>query len=84
MIDVCYLFIVYDESLVLIDLNFCVRKGVILGIVGVGGVGKSVLLKFLCGLIKFDDGEVWVDGNHLVVLDEDGMVELCCYMGMLF
>ena len=84
MIDVRHLSISYEGSPVLTDMTFRVAKGTILGVVGAGGVGKSVLLKLLCGLIQPDDGDVQIDGLSIRGLDDDALADLRRRMGMLF
>ena len=47
---------------VLQDINFHVRPGEIVSIVGVNGAGKSTLIKLLLGLYQPDDGTIRYDG----------------------
>lgn len=49
-------------------LNFQVKKGEVLGIVGRNGSGKSTLLRLLSGLISPDKGEYIVRGKRPVLL----------------
>ncbi len=48
----------YNGRKVLDDLNFTVKKGDFLSVVGENGAGKSTLVKALLGLIKPTDGEI--------------------------
>lgn len=45
------------------DVNFELRRGECLGLVGHNGAGKSTLLKILNGLINPDDGKVTINGR---------------------
>ena len=44
-------------------VDFVVREGEILGLVGENGAGKSTLIKILAGIYQRDQGEVWISGN---------------------
>ncbi|MGI6744665.1 MAG: putative ABC transporter ATP-binding protein YxlF [Firmicutes bacterium ADurb.Bin300] len=56
---------------VLKDVNFKMEKGVIYGLEGVNGSGKTMLLRLLCGLILPTSGKVMVDpGTTFGVLIE--------------
>ena len=55
-----------DQQLeILRDINFSIRQGERIAIIGSSGAGKSTLLHLLGGLDKPSAGEVWVDGNNL-------------------
>lgn len=45
------------------QVNFCLRPGEILGLVGDNSAGKSTLMKILTGAYHRDSGEVLVDGH---------------------
>ena len=51
-----------------VDLE--VQRGEVLFIIGTSGVGKSVTIKHLVGLLRPDDGEIWLDGERVDTLDE--------------
>ncbi len=50
---------------VLSDVSFDVQPGEVLFIIGASGVGKSVLIKHLVGLLHPDAGEIWLDGEEV-------------------
>lgn len=55
-----------DQQLeILRDINFSIRRGERIAIVGSSGAGKSTLLHLLGGLDRPTAGEVLVDGNNL-------------------
>jgi phospholipid/cholesterol/gamma-HCH transport system ATP-binding protein len=58
----------HEGRVVLDDVSLEVRAGEILGLVGPGGHGKSVLLKHLPRLIVPDAGRVLLDGKDLAKL----------------
>ena len=47
------------------DLSFSVRTGQLFTFLGVNGAGKSTTISMLCGQLKRDSGEIWVDGKEL-------------------
>jgi putative ABC transport system ATP-binding protein len=57
---------------ILSDVSFSIDKGDSVAIVGASGAGKSTLLALLAGLDLPSAGEIWLDGQNLTRLDEDG------------
>lgn len=50
----------YDSSPTLRHINFEVKKGELIGLLGSNGAGKTTLLKLLCGLLEPTEGEIKV------------------------
>jgi D-xylose transport system ATP-binding protein len=48
-------------------VDFEVRKGEVMALVGDNGAGKSTLIKGIVGIYPFDEGEVRVGGEHVHV-----------------
>ncbi len=44
------------------DLSLHIRPGEIYGFIGANGAGKTTTLKSCCGILRFDGGDIWVDG----------------------
>jgi phospholipid/cholesterol/gamma-HCH transport system ATP-binding protein len=65
-------------------LDLHIPPGEITSILGPSGVGTSVLIKHLVGLLEPDDGEVLVDGTDLWSLPARRRIALCARMGVLF
>lgn len=55
----------YKKVKALDDISFEIHEGKITCISGINGVGKSTILKAICGLIKLDSGEILIDGEKL-------------------
>ncbi len=55
----------FGDHRVLDDLNLRIYKGQITSIIGKSGVGKSVLLKHIIGLVKQDSGDILFNGAPL-------------------
>lgn len=59
----------YKEQKVLKGLDFEVKQGEFLGIVGRNGSGKSTLLKILAGIYYPEKGEVTINGNLIPFIE---------------
>lgn len=57
------------ESSVLENINFQVKRGTSLGIVGPTGAGKTTLIKLLTRLYEVERGEILLDGRSLSDID---------------
>ena len=62
---------------VLQDINFHVRPGEVISIVGVNGAGKSTLIKLLLGLYKPDDGTIRYDGVNVKSIEPEQIALNC-------
>jgi putative ABC transport system ATP-binding protein len=66
-----------DQPLVILDdINIAINAGESVAITGPSGSGKSTLLGLLAGLDVPSRGEVWLDGQSLFSLDEEGRAAL--------
>ncbi len=66
------------------DLNLIIEKGVAFTILGGSGVGKSVMLKMLIGLLRPDEGEIFFDGKDVTHFNGDELANLRRRIAMLF
>jgi len=55
----------YRQVPVLKDINFEIKFGEIVGLIGLNGAGKSTLLKTILGLLKAQKGEVSINGTTI-------------------
>jgi lipopolysaccharide transport system ATP-binding protein len=58
-----------EQSVVLDDINFDVRTGEALALVGENGAGKSTLLKIITGIIAPTNGQITVTGRVSAILE---------------
>ncbi|MFJ6755508.1 NHLP bacteriocin export ABC transporter permease/ATPase subunit [Streptomyces sp. NPDC091273] len=66
-----------DGPLVLDDVDFQVRPGEFVAVVGASGCGKSTLLRLLIGFDKPVSGSVLYDGQDLAALDQAAVRRQC-------
>ena len=64
----------FGSKRILEGFDLEVQEGETLAILGASGVGKSVTLKHVVGLLYPDAGEVFVQGQNVGALDEEGLV----------
>ena len=74
----------FGDKTVLHDVSFDVRDGEVFFIIGASGVGKSVLIKHLVGLLSPDGGEIWLDGEEISRFDEKRMYPVRMKCAMVF
>src|ERR1039458_1859693 len=74
----------FGSKAVLDDVSFDVKKGEVFFIIVASGVGKSVLIKHLVGLLSPDGGEIWLDGEEISRKDESGMYAVRKKCAMVF
>jgi ABC-type sugar transport system ATPase subunit len=46
------------------DVSFAVRRGEVLGVAGLMGAGRTEVMRCVCGLDKYDKGEIYVNGKE--------------------
>ena len=59
----------FNEFWALKDINFEIKKGERLGVLGLNGSGKSTLLKIISGVLKPTSGKVTANGNIVPMLE---------------
>ncbi len=72
------------EQEILRGVDLEVAPGETLAIIGRSGGGKSVLLKHLVGLIAPDAGEIWIDGQNIIGMNERQLGAIRLKVGILF
>lgn len=55
----------FGDKKVIDDVSFCVPEHTIFGFIGQNGAGKTTTMKMILGLMKADDGEIYVNGKQV-------------------
>lgn len=74
----------YHRQPVLDRVDFRVQRGTMVGLIGPGASGKSLLVKIICGLVEADRGQVLIDGIDMGRLREHERQALRGRIGMVF
>ena len=74
----------FDEKVILRDVTFSVRAGHTKIFLGASGAGKSTILKLMLGLLRPDQGTVWVLGHRVDAMTETQLMGVRHHMGMVF
>ena len=74
----------FDEHVILRDLTFAVAKGTMTIVLGQSGVGKSVTLKLILGLLRPDGGAIHVNGERVDTMSEPELNRVRGHIGMVF
>lgn len=74
----------FGQKVVYAGLSLAVQRGEVLTICGGSGVGKSVMLKMLIGLLKADRGNIHFDGQDVTTLGEGDLSTVRRRIAMLF
>jgi phospholipid/cholesterol/gamma-HCH transport system ATP-binding protein len=84
MIEIRNLYKVFGAQMVLNNLSLTVRRGETKAIIGRSGVGKSVLLKNIVGLIRPDSGSIKINGTEVTNLKDKEYDRLRMEIGYVF
>ena len=74
----------YDERVILDGVSFAVNPGETKIVMGGSGTGKSTILKLVLGLIKPDEGRIYIDGEDITDYTEQEMTAVRQKIGMVF
>ena len=55
----------YGEKKAVDDLSLHIQKGEIYGFIGHNGAGKTTTLKAVAGILRFEKGEIYIDGKSI-------------------
>jgi phospholipid/cholesterol/gamma-HCH transport system ATP-binding protein len=74
----------FGEQVVLGGVDFTVKEGETVALLGPSGTGKSVLLKHIIGLIHPDSGQIIVDDQDVATLNRKQLTALRMQIGYVF
>lgn len=74
----------FGSNHVLTDFNLDIQKGENVVVLGRSGCGKSVLIKCITGLIRYDNGSIRVFGNEIKKLNHQELDKLRARIGFVF
>jgi phospholipid/cholesterol/gamma-HCH transport system ATP-binding protein len=84
MIEIKNLHKSFGNNRVLRGINLNIEKGKTTVIIGASGCGKSVLLKHIIGLLKPDEGEIFIDGDEITAMSDKALYGVRNKFGYLF
>ena len=74
----------FDEKVILHDVSFTLKTGHTKIFLGASGAGKSTILRLILGLLKPDDGQIFVNGERVDNMSEDELMAVRGDLGMVF
>jgi phospholipid/cholesterol/gamma-HCH transport system ATP-binding protein len=74
----------FDDHVILRDVSFTVPKGTMTILLGESGVGKSVTLKLILGLLRPDSGAIRINGVRVDNMPEQELMRVRADLGMVF
>ncbi len=83
-IEISHLQKAFGSKVVLSDFNLTINNGETVVVMGRSGIGKTILIKCIIGLIKPDGGQMFVFGKDISKLDHRELDELRMRVGFVF
>ena len=74
----------FSDRVILNNISFTINKGEKIAIIGESGIGKSVLLKSIIGLLSPDDGNVFIDDQDINKITFKKLQKVRSKFGMVF
>lgn len=84
IIEIAHLHKSFGENHVLNDFNLTVKRGENVVVLGKSGCGKSVLIKCIVGLLKYEEGSLKVFGKEINQLKQKELDEMRARIGFVF
>jgi phospholipid/cholesterol/gamma-HCH transport system ATP-binding protein len=74
----------FDDKVILRDVSFTLQTGHTKVFLGASGAGKSTILRLILGLLKPDQGRIFVNGEKIDNMHEDELMAVRADLGMVF
>ena len=74
----------FNHTPILAGMDLAIQSGETVTIIGESGIGKSVALKLIVGLLKPEAGQILIEGENIVPLTEDQLIRVRKKIGMVF
>jgi phospholipid/cholesterol/gamma-HCH transport system ATP-binding protein len=74
----------FDEKVILRDVSFTLQTAHTKIFLGASGAGKSTILRLILGLLKPDQGRIFVNGEEVEGMTEDQLMAVRADLGMVF
>lgn len=84
MLEIHHLGKSFSGVSILDEVDLTISKNEIVFVLGRSGVGKSVLLRLIVGLISLDEGEVILNGEKVDFQDRKALLKLRSQVGLVF
>lgn len=65
MLKIEHLTKIYGDKRAVDDLSLEIKAGEIYGFIGHNGAGKTTTIKAVCGILGFEQGEIFIDGKSV-------------------
>lgn len=70
----------YNKNTIINNINFNIEKGKVYALLGLNGTGKTTIIKTICGLLKPDNGNIFVNNIDIFKLKERDKAKLISYV----
>ncbi len=74
----------FNHVPILAGMDVTIEPGETVTLIGGSGIGKSVALKLIVGLLKPEAGQILIEGEDIVPLAEDRLIRIRKKIGMVF
>jgi len=74
----------FDDKVILRNVSFTLQTGHTKIFLGASGAGKSTILRLILGLLKPDQGRIFVNGEEVDSMSEDELMAVRADLGMVF